>query len=289
MTIMIPTYNAAQWIEATLAAATAQTHKNLRILVSDDRSTDRTPELVSKAAAMDPRIHLIETSGRLRWVGNTNHLLDHLDGDYACFLMHDDLIVEDYVTTLLTALFAQPSMAIAYGDMLPFSDDGLGTPLASMLMHRASHRLARCVAVLVERHWTVALRGLAPVRLLREAPRPRVHLEGEYGADGPWIAALALYASFIRVPEVLYYKRSHDTGVTSGWRRTGATAAELTHSYRQILREVPVTALERATIEAALAARLAMVRTGIAKSSFRLPRRHVPHITAGRPVLRRPS
>jgi hypothetical protein len=223
----------------------------------------------------------------LRWVGNTNHLLDHVQGDYACFLMHDDLITEDYVATLLAAVKTRSSPAIAYGDMQPFSQDGLGAPLRSVLMHRARGRTARCIAVLLERHWTVALRGLAPVSVLRQAPRPRVHTRGEYGADGPWIAGLALFASLIRVPQVLYFKRKHETGVTAGWERTLTTAAELTRSYQQILREVPLTRGERAAIETALAFRLAVVRAGLAKSHFGPPFRKEPCFTAGQPVLRR--
>lgn len=284
---MIPTYNGARWLGETLASATSQTHRNLRILVSDDNSTDSTPALLARAAEADPRVQLIHTSGRSRWVGNTNHLLEHLQGDYACFLMQDDLIVDDYVATLLATLRAQPSTALAYGDMVRFFDQGLEPPLRSVLMHRPSGRLARCLAVIVERDWSVAFRGLGPVSLLRDAPRPRVHGADEYGADGPWIAALALHASFVRVPEVLYFKRSHDTGVTAGWRRTTRTAIELTRSYAEILREVPLTPWERAAIEGALAARLALVRMGVAKSHLRLPGRRGSRPKPGRPVLHR--
>lgn len=287
VTIMVPTYNGAPWIRDTLASATAQTHRRLRILVSDDRSTDGTRDLVARAADADPRIQLIETSGRLRWVGNTNHLLDHIEGDYACFLMHDDLIVEDYVATLLAAVKAQSSPAVAYGDMQPFSEEGLCPPWRSALMQHARHRVTRCIAVLLERYWTVALRGLAPVSVLHQAPRPRVHGRGEYGADGPWIAALALCASFVRVPQVLYFKRRHDTGVTAGWRRTRPTAAELTRSYQQIVREVPLTRRERAVIDTVLAARLAVVRAGVAKSHFQRLSQREPRFTAGQPNLRR--
>lgn len=270
---MIPTYNGSRWLGETLAAATSQTHRNLRILVSDDASTDSTPDLVHRAAAADPRIELIRTGGRSRWIGNTNHLLDHLEGDsdYACFLMHDDLIVPEYVETLLAALRAHPSPAVAYGDMVPFSEHGVAPALRSVAMHRMRSRVGRCLAVIAERHWTVALRGLAPVSLFRSVPRPRLHGGGEYGADGPWIAALGLCAAFIRVPRPLYFKRNHGAGVTSGWRRTPHTALELTRSYGEIVSEVALTRSERVAIHGALALRRGLLRVGVDKSRLRLP------------------
>jgi hypothetical protein len=134
----------------------------------------------------------------------------------------------------------------------------------------------------------VALRGLAPVQTLKSAPRPRVHGGDEYGADGPWIAALAMHLRFIRVPQVLYFKRNTDVGVTSGWRRTRQTAADLTRSYAEILREIPTRWWERAAIESALAARLAIVRLGAAKVHLPVPGGGPTHVTPGGPVLHRP-
>lgn len=58
VSIVIPAYNAAVFIERTLASALAQTHSRLEILVVDDGSTDRTVDLVEAAARRDPRIRL---------------------------------------------------------------------------------------------------------------------------------------------------------------------------------------------------------------------------------------
>jgi glycosyltransferase involved in cell wall biosynthesis len=283
---MIPAYNGVRWLPQTLAAATGQTHRNIRVLVSDDGSTDGTPELVASVAASDPRVRMISTSGRRRWVGNSNHLIDNVEGDYACFLMQDDLIVDDSVATLLRALRSHEGPAVAYGDAVPFSERGLEPAWRSMMMHRAGGPVARCLSVIAERHWAVALRGLAPVALLKATPRLRVHDAGEYGADGPWVAALALRAAFIRVPEVLYYKRSHDTGVTADWRHSASTASSLTRSYMEMISEMPLNWWEIVAIRTALAARLGVVKLGLRKSIFARSG-SLDRVEPGQPVLRR--
>ncbi len=51
VSVIIPAYNAAQHIERTIASALAQSHPVLEILVVDDGSRDRTPEIVETMPA----------------------------------------------------------------------------------------------------------------------------------------------------------------------------------------------------------------------------------------------
>lgn len=46
--ILLATYNGAKYLEAQLDSILAQTHQNFRLLVSDDGSTDATPEILER-------------------------------------------------------------------------------------------------------------------------------------------------------------------------------------------------------------------------------------------------
>ena len=59
VTVIVPAYNAEDTIDTTLRALTAQTWRDLEIIVSDDCSTDRTCEIVEQWAERDPRVKLI--------------------------------------------------------------------------------------------------------------------------------------------------------------------------------------------------------------------------------------
>ncbi len=59
VSVVIPAYNAEQFIGRTLASVLAQTHPHLEVLVVDDGSQDRTPELVEAVARSDSRVRLI--------------------------------------------------------------------------------------------------------------------------------------------------------------------------------------------------------------------------------------
>ena len=59
VTVIVPAHNAARTIGRTLDSVSAQTYKNLEILVVDDGSTDQSPNIVRTHSRVDPRIRLI--------------------------------------------------------------------------------------------------------------------------------------------------------------------------------------------------------------------------------------
>lgn len=60
VSVIIPAYNAATWIPATLRSVLAQTYHNIEVLVVDDGSQDATPEIVQAFAAQDSRVTLLQ-------------------------------------------------------------------------------------------------------------------------------------------------------------------------------------------------------------------------------------
>ena len=59
VSIIIPAYNAAATIGETLRCVTAQSHRNLDIIVVDDGSDDATARIVAEHAGADGRIRLV--------------------------------------------------------------------------------------------------------------------------------------------------------------------------------------------------------------------------------------
>ena len=102
VTIAIPTYNRAdRYLSETLESALNQTYENLEILVSDNCSTDRTPDLVKSYS--DPRINYIRQEENLGQRGNMNFLVDKAAGDFFLMLHDDDQIDPDFIETCISA------------------------------------------------------------------------------------------------------------------------------------------------------------------------------------------
>lgn len=59
VSVVIPAYNAKEWLSITLDSVCLQTFKEIEVIVVDDGSTDGTAEVAEKYALGDPRVRVI--------------------------------------------------------------------------------------------------------------------------------------------------------------------------------------------------------------------------------------
>lgn len=103
ISICIPTYNGARYLEACLDSVLSQTYKDIEILVVDDGSTDATLEILERYAASDERIRLVRNENNLGLVGNWNYCIELAQGEWIKFVFQDDLIARTCVEEMLAA------------------------------------------------------------------------------------------------------------------------------------------------------------------------------------------
>lgn len=102
VTIAIPTYNRADsYLEDALRNAIGQTYQNIEILVSDNHSTDKTPEIIESFS--DPRIRYYRQEKNLGQRPNMNFLVEKARGDYFLMYHDDDQIEKDFIETCMKA------------------------------------------------------------------------------------------------------------------------------------------------------------------------------------------
>ncbi|CAH1202360.1 putative glycosyl transferase [Candidatus Nitrotoga sp. BS] len=101
ISICIPTYNGARYLEACLNSVLNQTYKDIEILVVDDGSTDTTFEILERYAASDQRIRLVRNEHNLGLVGNWNHCIELAQGEWIKFVFQDDLISQTCLERLI--------------------------------------------------------------------------------------------------------------------------------------------------------------------------------------------
>ncbi len=64
VSIVLPVYNGDDYVEASIKSVLSQTYKNFELIIVDDGSTDRTPEIVDSCAEKDHRIRVIHQENR---------------------------------------------------------------------------------------------------------------------------------------------------------------------------------------------------------------------------------
>ena len=103
VTIVIPVYNAAKYLERSIGSVRNQTYENLEIITVDDGSKDESLQMLNGYANKDPRIKVIsKENGGSSSARNAG--LKAATGKYIGFIDADDYIEPDMYMNLLTAL-----------------------------------------------------------------------------------------------------------------------------------------------------------------------------------------
>lgn len=213
--ILIPAFQASEFIDRTLYLARGQTHRNIKIMVSVDASTDNTANRVARHAGSDSRITLTNHADRLGWIGNVNFLLEQVNSPYFFIYFHDDVILPQYTRTLLDALLNEPGAASAHCDMGHFGaprEISPGRPMRQPAVHRLLDFMLHPVR-------SSPLRSLIRADQGGELRLPEGALHGLW-ANEPFLLSLFACGPAVHIPETLYYRwNQREGGLTDGWRK----------------------------------------------------------------------
>jgi glycosyltransferase involved in cell wall biosynthesis len=114
ISICIPTYNRAEFIEAAVRSALEQTYPNFEIVVVDDGSTDATPEIMRRLACEKIRYIIKEHSGGPK---TRNRCIAEARGDFIVWLDSDDVILPGTLARYTAELGLHPDVDVLYGDL----------------------------------------------------------------------------------------------------------------------------------------------------------------------------
>ncbi|MGW8684701.1 glycosyltransferase family 2 protein [Streptomyces sp. NPDC055817] len=116
VTVTVIGYNDAERLPRAVESLRRQSLRNIEIIISDDHSTDNTPEVARALAAQDDRItyhRLPENSGGCS--APRNAAMEIARAPYLMFLDSDDTLPERACETLLEALRADSEVDFAMG------------------------------------------------------------------------------------------------------------------------------------------------------------------------------
>ncbi len=112
VSIIIPTYNRANWIAEAVESVLNQTFRDFELLVVDDGSTDETPEVLEPF--FHQLIYIAQPNRGVSAARNTG--IKHARGDYLCFLDSDDLWKPRKLEIQLEEMTRHPEFRMSYTD-----------------------------------------------------------------------------------------------------------------------------------------------------------------------------
>lgn len=111
VSVVVPVYNMADYLDETLRSILSSTYPNLEIIIVDDGSTDATPEIIRRYADADSRIVVIRQANggvcRARNVG-----VRRATGEYILPVDADNLITSTLIADSVDAIHGHPEIKV---------------------------------------------------------------------------------------------------------------------------------------------------------------------------------
>jgi glycosyltransferase involved in cell wall biosynthesis len=204
VSIGVPTYNGARFLPMALDSLLAQDHSDIEIVISDNGSTDDTPDICQGYATTDARIRYVRHAQNRGGAWNFRHVLDLCRGDYFAWHADDDLRSPCFVSATLQRLVSTGSV-LCTTRTRAIGEDGkphprrIGPPLQGDTLLELVQRLCRPT------YWA-DIYGLIRRQALED-----VNITGRWGGDVIVTLELALKGRIVHEPSAETMIRVYDS------------------------------------------------------------------------------
>lgn len=113
VTVLMPVFNRERFVDEAIESVVAQEFADFELLIVDDGSTDRTPEMLRAWAERDARVVVITSPVNQGIPGALNLGLAHARGAYVARLDSDDLLMPRRLAAQAAVLDEHPEVVLA--------------------------------------------------------------------------------------------------------------------------------------------------------------------------------
>ncbi|TDO97061.1 glycosyltransferase family 2 protein [Flavobacterium sp. 245] len=125
VSVCIPVYNAAKYIEETVNCFLLQTYENVEIIIQDDFSTDGTWEILNDLFGKNPKVSLFRNEKNLGIGPNWNNAYEKATGEYVIIANADDIHNNTFIEKGLEKLTDQQIDFVSFKYKMYFEKTGL--------------------------------------------------------------------------------------------------------------------------------------------------------------------
>ena len=212
VSVGVPVFNGERFLESTVRSLLDQDYPELEIIISDNASTDATPDICSRLAAEDARIQVHRHPENRGAAFNWNFVLSRARGPYFKWASDNDRYHPAFVSRCTEVLENQPDVVLCYartvlvdGDDREIETDHRDQPIVH---DRAADRFA---AIMNHRNLNNAQSGVIRLEVLRRTRGERRYPHG----DWVLMAELAGRGKFQIVEAPLFYRRIGKAGLST--------------------------------------------------------------------------
>ncbi len=133
VSIAIPAYK-SRWLKDSIESALSQDYDNIELIIVDDHSPQRIKEVVEPYLA-DKRVSYYRNAtnvGKKSVAYNWNRCLEYVRGEFFVLLCDDDILMPDFVSTLLLLAQQFPQCNVFHGRRIIFHENNKPSEVLSL-------------------------------------------------------------------------------------------------------------------------------------------------------------
>ena len=123
ISVLVPSYNHAKFVAKSLRSIIGQTHSPSELLVIDDGSSDRSPDVISEVLKDCPFPSELIVNKNKGLCATLNEGLNRTAGEYFAYLGSDDLWLPEFLANRFSLLESRSKAVLAYGNGYLIDDE----------------------------------------------------------------------------------------------------------------------------------------------------------------------
>jgi glycosyltransferase involved in cell wall biosynthesis len=210
VSVGLPVYNGEDYLHDAIESLSRQTFDDFEIVISDNASSDRTPEICRDFAAGDPRIRYHRNERNLGAAANYNAVFTRARGEYFKWASHDDLAAPDLLLRCVEILDREAGVVLAFSHFDYVDERGETLRRSAENLSIRGKQTSQRVRQLVDRQLEKTDIYWAIFGLIRASALQATRLiEAYVASDQTLLFHLILLGEFHQIPETLFFRREH--------------------------------------------------------------------------------
>lgn len=206
VSILMPAFNAANFIAEAIESILRQDYSNWELLILNDASTDSTQSII--ASFTDQRIKVFQHESNKGYLLSCNELFEKVEGEFVTFLDADDICSEDRLSCCLAAFDSDPELGFLTTDHSRINQDGKLISEQTVLVDYAKYAsdpsyypTICCATIFIRKQLLEKVGGYHPF------------FDGIGGEDYHWLFRLSLNGKGKHLNTSTYQYRKHQAQI----------------------------------------------------------------------------
>jgi glycosyltransferase involved in cell wall biosynthesis len=216
ISVVLPNYNYAHYIQEALESLIEQTYKNFEVIIVDDCSTDHSLEVIRPYLERDNRFSLIVNEKNLGCHASVTKGLQKIQGEFYFGFASDDKILPNFFERCIKAIKANPDIPLFCSRHVCFHSEApevrIMSPLQLQYQEMKLDRDHLLYQIKVHRFFIPGGTALVKKEYLEEFG----YFEEKYGSLGDWFTfhRMAFKYGCYFIPETLALMRIHKASLS---------------------------------------------------------------------------